>query len=463
MGRFILIDHSLVDYSGHHYQYAEAVLAAAAETGYQPVLVANRRFQAGAPADWPIVRAYQYGVWLHQGAAEWQIRVWRTLGALRHRVRSRTGAEPCDSSSGEPALRGRSLVRKHFESIRQRRFLRDTRSVLEQLEVVDDDLIFVPTLSRQDCEAIERLCRTHRLASRPVWHLLFRRPPEHGRAIAPSTATSPPRGPAFAGRAGRCHYWTDSAELTAQYRAATGQRFETLPIPHARHASVRKPSSNRFRILYLGGARLEKGFHRLPQLVRALTDDRDRQRCFEFYFQAHKDAPCEERELTAARAELERLAPRGVTLFTDPLSPAAYGELLAMGDAVVLPYDARSYAARSSGVFAEALAAGIPIVAPEGTWMSRRLPPGAGLCYAAIEDAARCIRVISANQERFAEAAWRSSSAWRSEHDAGRLVSLLRARSAERAGERRPPDAVTNHSPPPNWPGGLLQLLESNR
>ena len=463
MGRFILIDHSLVDFSGHHYQYAEAVLSAAADAGYRPVLVANRRFQGDSSAAWPIIRAYKYGVWLHQGTAAWQVRVWRAIGALRPRARLRTTAEACDTLNGEPALRGRGPVRKHLESIRQRRFLGDTRTVLERLSVVEDDLIFVPTLSRRECEALERLCRTHRIASRPVWHLLFRRPPENETENTPSNATAPARGPTFAGLAGRWHYWTDSAELTAQYRLATGQRFETLPIPHAGHTRVRKTSSNRFRVLYLGGARSEKGFQHLPQLVRALTDDIHSQR-FEFYFQAHKDAPFEDNELTAARAELAGLAPRGVTLFTDPLCPAAYRELLASGDVVVLPYDARSYAGRSSGVFAEALAAGIPLVAPEGTWMSRRLPSGAGLCYAAVEDAARCIREISANYLRFADAARHSSSAWRGEHDARRLVSLLRDRSTERAAERRFSRPSSNQSPPPpNRQGGLIHFLESNR
>ena len=42
-------------------------------------------------------------------------------------------------------------------------------------------------------------------------------------------------------------------------------------------------------------------------------------------------------------------------------------------DITILPYDRTSYGTRSSGVLVESLAAGIPVIVPAGTWLSRQL------------------------------------------------------------------------------------------
>ncbi|MFQ5412007.1 MAG: hypothetical protein ACE5EC_06905, partial [Phycisphaerae bacterium] len=53
-GRFILIDHSIKGFGGHHYEYAVHVLQAARDLGFEPVLVVNRAFQSepGSEAPW---------------------------------------------------------------------------------------------------------------------------------------------------------------------------------------------------------------------------------------------------------------------------------------------------------------------------------------------------------------------------------------------------------------------------
>src|SRR5207249_2422257 len=61
-----------------------------------------------------------------------------------------------------------------------------------------------------------------------------------------------------------------------------------------------------------------------------------------------------------------------VELITEPLSSKEYWDLLSSGDIVLLPYDRDSYYARSSGILAESLAAGIPSLVPAGTWMAKQ-------------------------------------------------------------------------------------------
>lgn len=438
-GRFILVDHSLCDYAGHHYEYARAVLDAAVAGGRQAVLATNRKFAADVASDWPIVPTFKYGVWLHQGAPAWQIALWRAWKAVRRGVECRfslretapfRGAKS-DTGLGEDSERG--FARASFKAARRRRFVRDTANLLDRLAVTGDDLIFAPTLSLAELESLGELGRTAHRACRPVWHLLFRRPLESRRSACNPFAPSPGGNSAGDGRSVRVHYWTDSEELTAEYRRATGWPFGTLPIPHTAPYCKAAGKPPPLRILYLGDARLEKGFQHLPALVRSLTQDDPDRRRFEFYIQSHSTSPAEEPQISSARAELARLANRGVTLFDAPLAPAQYRELLASGHVVVLPYDPRAYAARSSGVFAEALAAGIPLVVPADTWMSRQLPAGAGEAFEDIEEVAALVRNIAADYRNYANGARSGAEDWRRRHNAERLVSLLlgAARRAE--------------------------------
>src|SRR5262249_7056359 len=62
------------------------------------------------------------------------------------------------------------------------------------------------------------------------------------------------------------------------------------------------------------------------------------------------------------------------------LTTAQYYELLARAGIVLLPYTLENYHAQTSGIFAEALAWGKPVVVPRGTWMAAELKRyGAGV------------------------------------------------------------------------------------
>lgn len=68
MSRFILIDQSIVDIGGHHYEYAQHVLSAAQAAGYTPVLAAHKEFKStGAP--WKVFPAYRLGFWKRMSKA----------------------------------------------------------------------------------------------------------------------------------------------------------------------------------------------------------------------------------------------------------------------------------------------------------------------------------------------------------------------------------------------------------
>ena len=83
MRQFVLIDQSIRDLTGHHYEYAVHVLGAAEKAGYQPILATNREFTGQGENNWLIVREYEFGFWAkpskeqhRRPQAEWIRRIW---------------------------------------------------------------------------------------------------------------------------------------------------------------------------------------------------------------------------------------------------------------------------------------------------------------------------------------------------------------------------------------------------
>ncbi|HVC92681.1 MAG TPA: hypothetical protein VND64_03275 [Pirellulales bacterium] len=434
MPRFVLLDPSLVDFAGHHYEYARHVLGAASQAGYRPCLVANREFALRDETPWPIAADYKYGYWFHQGAPAWQrwihacgagskttidrTLVW-PLGNLPHKE---VGNLPHDPAWVR-------LAKSAHAALRRRQFIRDTRRALARLDVTAEDVIFAPSLSPVELAGIHQLLRTTPKWAAATWHLLLRRDVPSGhrldalrRSVAGLVGL---RAPA------RVRFWTDSPDLTGAYQRATNCHFGTLPIPHTWEAPrAGSRCVDDCQVVYLGDARCEKGFHHLPAIVTALTDGADGRRRFAFRFQSHTTLPIAETEVLAARAQLADSTNRGVTLIEQPLESRAYRELLAASHVTLLPYDAAAYAARSSGVFAESLAAGVPVVVPADTWMARELPAGAGRVYRRLTEVPALVRELAADRERETNTNETWSVAWRKRHNAARLVTLLRGVAA---------------------------------
>jgi hypothetical protein len=120
---------------------------------------------------------------------------------------------------------------------------------------------------------------------------------------------------------------------------------------------------------FLGDARSEKGYHLLPNVLRAIrqTDPAGRVRLSS---QVYYPAGYHEPECVAATALLEMQTRRHVTLIPGALDSTSYARQIVRSDVILVPYVRTNYISRSSGIFTEALAAGIPSVVPGGTWMS---------------------------------------------------------------------------------------------
>ncbi len=184
-----------------------------------------------------------------------------------------------------------------------------------------------------------------------------------------------------------------------------------LPIVNGNRAAAGRANGSRStpRLGFLGGARPEKGFHE----TRAILDALRPRLGFRALLQlANEQMP------EAAWADLERLAEDpDVEPLRGALSPEQWEDALASCDLLVLPYDRTAYRQRSSGIFAEGAAAGIPAVVPDGIWMAEQIAAGAaaGVSFSGSEPgaiAAACAEAVSRLPELHAQAE-RLAAPWR--------------------------------------------------
>jgi hypothetical protein len=171
----------------------------------------------------------------------------------------------------------------------------------------------------------------------------------------------------------KVYFYTDSDELTAQYNRLAATKFRTLPIPHTRPPHSIESNNNKPLLLtYIGNARTEKGYHHLPRIVDDLWSDYVKTGKIHFAFQSDLNIPGGEPRVIVALSQLEHFPKDKVRLLRNPLSLEEYEKLLLSSSIVLLPYEPDHYYARSSGILAECLAAGIPVIVPAGTWMARQ-------------------------------------------------------------------------------------------
>lgn len=223
----------------------------------------------------------------------------------------------------------------------------------------------------------------------------------------------------------RVYLATDSERLAGEYARLTDLRMELLPIPHTENlsgATTGLRRNGRLRFVYLGGARKEKGFD-----VFARAALRMENKDVEFAFQSYLDDP-RDMESPAARAELEGSRRTDLILLNTPLNSSAYRDLLQSADVVVIPYRQQYYRSRTSGILAEAIAAGKPVITTADTWMADQVRQyGVGITFkdGDIPDLIRAIETAAAGFTAFRKQAGEARGRWTEWHNSERLFQLL--------------------------------------
>ncbi len=418
MATFVLVDHSLKDVGGHHFDYAVQLLEAAEEAGLQVALAANRRFRGAhlLPRPWRVYRLFRHSTYspfaVHQGS------------------RSRT-AQSADLAPLAAPWSGEWLGRMcHWTTAwsqwaRQRRinhFVAACRRLFSTVRLERDDHVFFPTISEFDLLGLVRYLKSDSHSRLPNWHLQFHfhllegREPDYPRqdtrlhAMRRSFLEALSQVPRH-----RLHLYNTSPQLAAQYNRLGMARFHPLPYPinrvfaagasldgasakpgsataKAGHANAHSGESSTtalpLRVTCAGAIRQEKGQQHLGDVVRDLWDDYFAEGKLQLVIQSNKSwfripLPNEPKgDLLSDAADKPHLAPHAepkraieppVVYVRHPLQPADYVQLIASTDIGLLLYDSERYYARHAGVLGELLSAGVPVIVPAGCWLSEQI------------------------------------------------------------------------------------------
>lgn len=157
------------------------------------------------------------------------------------------------------------------------------------------------------------------------------------------------------------HFTVENEAMRAAYHQDFGLSTRILPLPFG-DRELRQRKEGLTRIGFFGDSKCDKGFHLLPAAIALCRQEK---LDAEFVVQIHHNH-WEPRTIAADRA-LRAL--EGVRLLEGILSGEDYDSWLNQTDVILLPYDPIAFGpVRGSGIFAEAVAAGCPIVATQGTF-----------------------------------------------------------------------------------------------
>jgi len=346
-GRFLICDPNLKSSAGHYLSYSRHIFDAARRLGSLPIVAANRKLSLSE----------EETCWKESVLPVFDFDYWEELTGPENQV---------------------------FEHLLRRAssFASALSSLADSIGISAEDHLFLPYANLVELLGL-RECFAVRPNATPILHCLFRLDLEdEARCLRVSPAAADALlAYAMAGlyrEFGRAHvkFWTDSKLLSSEYSTRLGVPFGVVPIPvdpsiaPTNRGGLRKP----LKLLYLGDARDEKGFDQLTSLLKHLGSKID-EGSVHLAVQGNLN-PYSGSSVRIAHQRLSR--DRRVELIDNPLSSEEYRSRLLSADLILLPYQAQRYRRRTSGILAEALCAGLPVVIPDGTWMSAQLDAGFG-------------------------------------------------------------------------------------
>lgn len=235
---------------------------------------------------------------------------------------------------------------------------------------ISPELIILPCCDQVLAAALARHLKSIRFGPRPrvlLWilyaphHLKTTDHPEIGGLIDECREAYGALKASTDGSGGLRVYCETSA-MADFYRGLIGVDVGVMPGPGLRaHARAKRPPTSKPIVSCIGFANRPKGYRLLPEAVRHVLQENADAR-----FMIHGVVGGSDAE--ADQPIFDRLAGMGerVIVRQDVLSPQDYLAWLAQADLLLLPYDPEVYRSRGSGVFSDARAIGIPVVATRG-------------------------------------------------------------------------------------------------
>ncbi len=336
MPRLYLVEQSALAVGGHYFAYARTVALAAQQAGLDVTILQNRRFDGQWNIDGiRVISAFHY-TW-SEASSMW-LRDWRA-GNLAYDFQT--------------AVHG-------------------------QVPGKDDHVLFT-TISCAELRALLDFFIELPIASHhPTYHILLRYDADVLRDSWQTYDMLFRRVRSSPLLRNIIRFHTDTELLSEEYGYITGVPFSTLPIPFSQERlksrlTQKSTTVSPLNITYLGDARLEKNFAELPPAIADLWTDYVENGKVRFVLQCNFNTEGGEPGMLQAMQRLGQLPPSRVKLIDRAMEADEYYDILADADIVVIPYDARRYRTRSSGILIEAMAAGKPVITTRGSWMETQV------------------------------------------------------------------------------------------
>lgn len=391
------MDPSLTGMLGHHFGYAYSLMDTATERGFQFSVLAHKSVGPEVGRLMPVRGVFQHTAW--------------------------------------DTYRRVSKIPRHGQRLNillsNLRFYRELRKVLNPNSISPDSFIFTHMITAYQLTGWAWWASRIRAEQMPALLLLFRYSADW--FLSRESYCGFRLLERVSDRTGRLSIATDSQRLANDYSQLTRLNMLVVPIPHANlrehvvlsNNTRRKsgPEGNRpLRLASLGSARDEKGFLEILKAIRQLHSSGQLDR-FEFDIQStrlYTHRPETRQSILTLMQEIECLRLSNVRFIDRTLSTEQYYELIDKADVILLPYWRAIYPSRTSGILAEALAAGKRVIVTEDTWMSdqlERFPAGVTCRDRDPDDLVRAILEMETHREEYARRARAAGAAWADEHN----------------------------------------------
>jgi glycosyltransferase involved in cell wall biosynthesis len=488
MKKFIIIDHSLCNLQGHHYECSISVAEAATRIGYQPIILANRALSRSLlsseikiipvfDVDWfnqPMVIQreksnketpekktfkesinyqlylwnYKYPQWSIFGEKvegstkrskewlkkDWQLlrsiplsnTLWGLLKIIWGLIRFIFGLSLKVISNILKKISKPSQVL----TSKNQSFTETLAEILPTFNLTPEDQILIHTFGIEQLEELYYFLAKSDHDSLPTYHLLFRRDTDEPLVINVKGMGLKGCLQAFYDSQlwpNKIRFYTDTEDLVRKHNSLSPVQFTQVPIPFRQEKLINQSSQevkSYIHIVYLGDARSEKGYQHLPNLIDALWQNYLQLDKVKFTIQSNYNIQGGEVEILAAKLALSQYPISKIKLIDHPMQPDDYYQLLASADIVVLPYNPQNYQ-RTSGVLTEALAAGKPVVVPKGSWLAQQVDETRASIYRDPQDLPQAVIRLLKNLRTFTKSAQQFSLQWRSRQSPDYFLDCL--------------------------------------
>ena len=389
LATLFIIDQSLKEMGGHHFDYTCLITQAAAQMGIDPVIGTNRLLRPDAEQRLAhiaqVEKVFRETTYSHLShLAGLKELVGRDAGrwSLRDR-RPDPDRSFLHNFLGNIARKKRIRLRSRL--IRQ--FAEDCDTFFQRFSLEESDQVFFTTMSELEFMGLTAYLGSHPKTIQATWHVQFHFSMFSGRPdeFADQSREEQLLTGAFQSALARAPYhdiraYTTSDELAIQYNRMKLLTFESLPYPvnPDLYADPHRAKSGQplgpLRMTVAGGVRREKGQKtQVNQLIHSIWDSHIAKENVRLDIQSGNRNAFTFKRVMKGRRVSHKQFQKMVCVHPHPLPESDYVGLIHDSNIGLFCYDSRRYYSRRAGILSEFLACGKPVIVPAGSWLSRQI------------------------------------------------------------------------------------------